>query len=502
MRTGCIVGLVLLLAAGAAFGQVAVGRPASAEAAPDQEQKGSADDLQVESVLQQAHVLASQLAPTDRMEFLVRLAEAAGKKHPGKAEQWVMEALQLIREMSSSARRSQYQARAISELALLNSEEALDLLPGLEFSSSWKDCDARAGAPLFVFQAFLKQHPGGTEKLSAVAQRIGDTGNYPFRAVHILITRIGNKDPEAATALIEQAIQYYNLSAHDPCSNNQMATLLSDDTQFVPGSMLKAIVETMVSRLVNTDSVFSGSLTTTGTEGNEDPGLRVLNHASLAMLMRISSLDPDIKRKLQQALPSLDLATHVVAQLEGGQNIVELSDSPIEDHLSVVLSNASAQAPPANLSIAERPEGDDAEPTVQTPSSEDLASYLDDSEKALERDGDPEQRLQILLARGVSLVSAERPAELSNVLAEAFALGEKLFRKSVDDNPQASWKDRPGAGVLSALVELTAKKAPQVVLERLKSVQTTVLQAQLYVSFVEGVQSETDSPSIMVIAEN
>src|SRR5258708_1319077 len=265
MRTTCMVGLVFFIVAYTADAQVAEERVTAGKAATEQEQKGgSENDLLVESAFRTSHTIAAQLSTTDRVEVLVRLANAAGKKGPEKARQWALEALRLTSEMRATAQRSQYEIDAIRALAEVNSEEALALLPGLEVPASAKDDDPRVKAATAVFQEFLNQHPGDWEKLPAVAQRIGDTGNYAFQAIQIVISRIGSKDPEAAAALMRQAIHYYNLSPHSPSTNNQLAILLAEESKFVPGSTLKATLETMLSSLLNTDHAPAENLANAG----------------------------------------------------------------------------------------------------------------------------------------------------------------------------------------------------------------------------------------------
>lgn len=491
MRTVFIAGFVMVFAAYAVAAQVAEDRITISKTATGQHQKeDSENNLLVESVLLSSHKIAVQLSPTERVEVLVRLANAAGKKHPERARQWALEALQLADKMHPTAQRAQYEIEAISDLASVNSGEALALLPGLEVPASWTDCDGRGKAARQVFQEFLNQHPGEWEKLSAVAQRIGDTGNYPYQAVQIVVGRIGSKNQEAAATLMQQAIRYYDVSAPGPCSNNQLATLLVENSSFVPGSTLKAILEVMLSNLLKAEDASSESIAKAGAPAGEDARLGALNSDTLATLMPlIESMDPEMERKLRQEYPSIHLPMNVAGGQEGEPNTVGPATAPPAESSS----EESLKAPPSDLD--EHSEEEDSLQSIQT-LPEDSAR----PQEALNNDPGPEQRLQALVERGVSLVSSEQWAELSDVLADAFALGEKLFRKSVDEDPQASWRSRPGADGLSTLVETAAKKVPREVLEKIRNLHTSVLQAQLYVSFVEGIQSEWELPSVVAIS--
>jgi len=501
MRKAWVVGWLCFFVVCTAVAQSA-DRHAPANTAAEQRQKRSSEnDGMVESACRYAHTIAErQLSSTDRVEVLLRLANAAGKKHPEKAKQWAVEALRLADEMGSAERRTQYETEAISALAAVDSEEALTLLPGLDVPASSNDDDARTEAAKTVFSKFINQHPGDWEKLSVAAQRMGDTGHYPFGAVQTVVSRIGKKNPEAAATLMLQAIHYYNLNAHSPVANNQMATLLVEDARFVPGSTLKATVETMLSNLRNSASPENLSA---GTPRNpsEDASLVDLNRATLAILLPLlSSVDPEMERKLRQEIPSQDPMLDAVASLESAPTIVGPATVSSAESLSMILLGVGTQSPAITFNSVERSDGGDTVAMVRPPSQDDVSRLLEDSDAALEKAQDPEQRLEILTERALSLVAGKRRTELSNALVDALAVGEKLFRKSVDENPQASWNSRPGARELSTLVEAAAKTAPQVVLESLRNVHDSVLQAQLYVSFVEGLQSDQDFPSVFVVS--
>jgi len=214
------------------------------------------------------------------------------------------------------------------------------------------------------------------------------------------------------------------------------------------------------------------------------------------MMSLVASVDPDMERKIKQEYRSLKSNTNVAGDTDVPGNPLGPSDSPVENHLGVVFSDV-AQAP-SDFKSVEQMDGDGILQTVQTPSLEELAGFLHDSAQALDQADKPEERLKILLERELSLLSAEQKSELSSVLADALAVGETVFRKSLDEDPLASWKARPTAGLLSTMVQAAAMPAPQIVLERIRDVRTSVLQAQLYVSFVKGLESEGNSASVEV----
>jgi hypothetical protein len=496
MQKSYLVAALFLLTIGWAPAQVTEVREPGREAAPQQRQSNSSEnDSLIQSVLDSSHAIAAQLSPKDGVELLVRLADMAGKKNPEVARQWDLEAFHIASDMPSGLQRAHYEVASITGLASVDSREALALLLTLEFPPAWNDCEARATATGAVFRQFLRQHPNDWKRLTTVAQRLGERGNYPFHAVQILIRQIKNKAPETATALVQHAIQYYSLGAHDSCSNNKLAALLAEDSKLVSGSALKAAVETILSSLWNGERGPSRSGSDSGSSEHQ------VNQSTLSILLPlINAFDPQMAQKLRQEQPPA-LTTASVTDPEADRNMVKFAGSPGEMHVNIVFSNSRNQGPLQEPASAPKVNTDGAMSVLQPPSPEDLAGFLEGSEEASGNGQNPEQQLEVLLERGLSLVSADRQAELSNALTDAFAVGEKLFRKSVNDDPQASWKDRPGAGALSILVESAAKSAPRLVLEKIRNTHNSVLQAQLYVCFVAAMQSEQDSASAVIKVE-
>ena len=485
---------VILFASCTAISQVAESPRANSKSTTGNGQPAENDNL-TRSVLRTAHAIANQLSPTDRTELLLRLARNAKRVQPSASRQWAMEALRFAGEMRSTLQRAKYEVQAINALASVDSEQALALLPTLEIPASTKDFDPRTRAAPAVFTAFMEQHPNDWERLSAFAQAIGETGNYPFRAIEIVVNQVEKKNLDAASALMQQAIYYYHRAAHNASSRGQFAALLAAHYNLVPGSPLKSTFASLFGELLNKDNAASGAM---GGSAANEAGSNQLDDFMLALLMpAVSSVDPEMAQTLRQARPSVDKRLNVVLDLGSESTGMEGINLPGES-ITLISSEKGTRASEEDSNFIEPIERD----TVQAfdlSSPVSLAESLEDSEKTLKKTVDAREWLEILVGRGVSLIAGERPDELANVLAEAFALGEKLFRKSIDEDRQASWESRPGGNELSTLVEAAARVVPQTVLERIRNVRTSVLQAQLYVSFAGGLQADDASPPVIVM---
>src|SRR5262249_24367847 len=269
----------------------------------------SESDRLIETAFESAQKLATQLSATDRIELLLRMADAAGKWRPQKAKQWSREALRLAGQMRPGGQRSMYEAEAVMHLSAADSEQALALLLSLEAPASAGGFDPQTAAAPSVFERFLDQHPDGWETLAAKAQSMGDAGRYPFKAIHSVINRIEPSNEDAAGELMQHAVRYYHRSAR-PSSADPMADLLAAHSKFVRGSALKAILAEVVSDLLKAQ-------TGPGADWPSHSGSRGLNEFTLAQLMPIiQSVDPAFEAKLRRDHPISDLILRLEAHDE------------------------------------------------------------------------------------------------------------------------------------------------------------------------------------------
>ena len=458
-------------------------------------EKDAANDQLVRGLLRNAHALSRQLSPSDRIELLLRLARIARKKQPETAKQWVREAFRLSSEMHPSLRKAQYQAKAVSEIASLDSREALAMLPNLEIPAAAKKFDPRATAATAVFRECLKQHPDDWEQLSAAAQTMGEAGHYPFQAVSSVITWLQKKDEEAARSLMLQAVSAWHRSEHSPVNNLRMASLLAEHSSLLPPSTLKAVLGPLVANLQQANQ----DLPDSGAELQSSAA----NEAALALLMPlIGSMDPELQQKLKQTHASL--GDPLIVDVDGDPTLIKgINIQPTDNADTITVTAGQADNETSDDTSNSVSSETSSEVRVLTATSEkEIMTLLGDTETALKNADDSEDRLQVLVGRALGLAAGERRDELATLLAEAFPLGEELFRKSIDDDRQLSWDDRPGANELSMLAETAAKVAPQAVMERIQNVRTAVLQAQLFVSLADGLQSPEASPAVVVMRIN
>lgn len=468
----------------------------------------------IQSALESSHATALQLSPKDEVELLTRAAQMMGKQNPQAGKEWFLEAFRVAQAMTSGSQKARYEVDIIRHWARVDSAGALSLLPALELPASWNDCEGRKAAPAAVFSEFLKQHPGDWSSLAGAAQQLGDSGNYPFHAMQAVIQQVAKEHPDDAAALVNQAIHYYAVGARDSCSSNQLAALLAQHSKLVPGSTLKAALGTLLASLDDRDGSTANDSPSYATP-QERQKMLALDQATLGLLTALlKSLDRGRADEFSQKHPSLLAAGSAVADPEVGTNTVHfesgqdqmeisvLSSSPVQGQLQgaadekqtgpVLVTNTEAPLalPASQLQL----EGGSMH-VVQVNSQAEEEAFLNASAQVSAHD---DERLIVLLERALLLAHDKRIEELANTIGEAFAIGDQLFRKSVDDSPLASWNDRPGAQTVSSLVEAVAKSAPRLVLDKIKEIHNSVLQGQLYVSFAQAIESQQDSGLVLV----
>jgi hypothetical protein len=448
---------------------------------------------------QSAYSLSKQISTYDRVELLLHLSKAAAKKCPEKSRTWAEEALQAAGQMPPTTDRAMYEWQALSNLATVNSKEALTLLTTLEAPAGFKDFDPRSEAATTVFNSFLKDYPGKFEEVSTAAQRIGDSGLYPFIAIQTVISRMSGKNRELAGALVEQAIHYYTVGAETSLASNQLTSLLLEHSQFVSPQVLKSVLTDVVSAISQTSNAGVAEKTDTlFVIGDDDATSVSLNAATLASIMPLlESVDPDLANKIRHEHPPVSASSIPV--------IMSSENRPTIMSQVILSGETNAVASDQQLESTQRT----AEPTLNSakiadkslaaPNVEDLNRLIVKSENALKEAGSDEERLPILIQQVEVLASAGQREKLSGVLSEVFALAERLFRKSVNEESKVRWNKRTGAADLTALVEICARQIPQILMSTIRNVQTPVLRAQLYVVLAEGLQRPAEIPAFVTL---
>jgi len=431
---------------------------------------------------QSAYGLINQLAVKDRIEVLLHLSRAAQGKFPAKSGRWAEEALATSRQLRVSKEQARYEWQAISNLAVVNSEKALELLATLDAPAVAPEYDPRTKAAETVFSRFLEKYPQKLEQIYVAAQEIGDHGFYPFAAVQSVITGIAAKDAAMASAFAQQAIRYYNLGAHTPVAMNQFAALLLQHFAIVPPQMLKATVTGLVATILDQESSRNGSEDSHSVWAG-------LNATTLALLMPlVESVDEDLAQKLKNKVSAPDARSMAVT-------MASEEEPTVTSQITVIESNRAGTpeaATPSGL----------PQISLETPpstSNEKLDESLKNAESALRQAESDEEKLAILMEMVRELVSAGRKSMAREIVAEIFVRAETLFKKSVNEEPEANWSARSGSPELITLVDLTAREMPGILLASIRTIATPVLQAHLYAAAGEALQRPAEIPSFVTL---
>ena len=198
------------------------------------------------------------------------------------------------------------------ELALkrLNDVEAPQLIPGI----SWFPEDVRADAAVHIFQDYWKMYGRARlPEIQASATHIGETGEYPYRAMGMILSdllRAGNADDRAmADSIVDEAINFYKRKSKFEDRNFQFLDLLQFTRSKVSRDRYVAALRMFVSHLTRETPLRGHFIAEVGTP-NGFAQFRDLNRALLfCAVPLISEIDSRWAALLVSQYPDLQPAT-------------------------------------------------------------------------------------------------------------------------------------------------------------------------------------------------
>jgi len=107
------------------------------------------------------------------------------------------------------------------------------------------------------------------------------------------------------------------------------------------------------------------------------------------------------------------------------------------------------------------------------PTAEEMSTLKKSFDDAWKQTSDDLEKLRLLSQQASTFAAAEQRHELVKSLSQAFAMEEKLFLKSMEDDGAESWDRRPGVLELSNMVKFSARSAPEEVLQDIESLRST-----------------------------
>jgi hypothetical protein len=162
-----------------------------------------------QKLIEEAVQVANTLPALDRAVVLLLIAENCRDISPVRSAQLADEVFDLASGLPGGTN-SALEKNALIVMVRSRPARAVERYMTLKPDPSFKAEDVRADGAQPLFDVLFQQR--GREaipQLSKIANYLGDTGQYPFRAVGGIVARIMSSDPKTGENLLRTALKYF-----------------------------------------------------------------------------------------------------------------------------------------------------------------------------------------------------------------------------------------------------------------------------------------------------
>jgi hypothetical protein len=190
-------------------------------------------------IIEESYSTSQGLSEQDRGFFLVRLTDISTSiVSPERTESWCTELWQLVPNLPPGWNRVSTAKNALVPLSRVNPARALELLAKVENPVPEKGVlaeDVRADAAVAIYMSYL--HSAGVSEIDKIrknADGIGETGEYPYRAMGLVIEALATapSGEKIATDIFNRALHYYSRGSTFQDEDSQFFALMQS-TQLV-----------------------------------------------------------------------------------------------------------------------------------------------------------------------------------------------------------------------------------------------------------------------------
>jgi hypothetical protein len=171
--------------------------------------------LQDDALLEQSYNLSQKLGGSERLYYLIELCRVSAQLQPPatRAKQWCNEAYNVAAEQGGKLRTAA-QKNAVAFLSNLDAPGSLQLLTQIPFQKpkpgEFVYEDQRYNAAGKIFLNYLKVKPGDLGAIAVAARSLGQTGQFPYRAIAALIDNFPPNQPGGdINNLLKDALAFY-----------------------------------------------------------------------------------------------------------------------------------------------------------------------------------------------------------------------------------------------------------------------------------------------------
>jgi hypothetical protein len=214
---------------------------------------GGATAVTRDSLLKEAHSLASGLPAADRAEVMARIVDVAPPGSP-TLESWINELFALGSQLGDVDRDGPEAAaaKAMSRIAPAKALKMLDSIqePHLEPEQPYRDARAEAAGAVFT-AAYAQFGAGLLPNLRGRAKRMGTTGQYPYLAWAQMSSLLQNSPAgrNFIRSTFDDAVSAYLASVANGAAEEDFRHLMAATWRLIPHDVAHSAAEKVVERL-------------------------------------------------------------------------------------------------------------------------------------------------------------------------------------------------------------------------------------------------------------
>lgn len=480
---------------------------------------GPLDKSNPESLLIRSYLLGKQFPDEERAYLLVRLADAASKVQPAFTKLWTEELFELTFNLPVDWDRVAVQKNALVALSRVDPVHALDLFASMDRPVPSADGsiseDVRAfGAQTIFGEVYKEKGREATDALRLQAQRLGQTGQYPYLAMAPILLELSKVDAPAAESLFVEALSYYPKDFQIRSNNQEFIQFLLMVWKAIPPALVRSALQTSVEKLTGREELRENEAyqarvyTKAGTVAFQNPADELI----LQLLPVIRALDPDLVSKLKEARPRLGQSTNSGDSPQGSERVVVKGQAPPEVvtalqqrgieqarlryiesivandfqealRLSMTLTDPGLRSVALALTAAHSGTTDPARTT----------KLIDQSQQAVTSIHNKADKVRALVALAEALAARSDTPAVRKSLKEAFDLGTEILQEDLDAHPAKHLILAKAFDDLALATSLGVRVDKEYTLAYLSSLQNQLLQAQL---LVDASRSMYDSEKV------
>jgi len=470
-----------------------------------------------------SYFASQQLLPEERAMVLMQLAMSAGDIEPAYNRLWSRELFNSAFQLPRNWNRVAFEKNALEALSESDPILALQLFAQMDDpiptdSGSFPE-DVRAFAAQRVFLAYWKRKRlAGLDEISAQAQHLGDSGQYPYVAMIPIVLDLAKSSENRSEAVFNEAVTYFSRGSRFDSADPDFVQFLNGVWATLPVSLKHQGLQVAVHQLTrqqstDADAGYRGKSRTKSEEVQfTDRNKQLL----FDLLPRIRDVDEQWAKRL------VDEDSSLAGAMESGG--VRRSDSATLQGLS---SASPAQLATAEGRLAQRrilsqveqqagKDPDDALLTSRSITDPELQAVALADIAAGFAKNDPGKASKFLSqANSIAVELKDNPAKVMALFAiakanhelndqkamqtawnRAFDLGQELFQEDIEAHPVRPAYQAACFDNLRNLAKFGGKFDPPMILQSLRKVRNQLLQAYLPISAAEGIFQHDQLPSL------